>query len=303
MIMSTYQNHLKGEFSVIYEGDALNNNTMDVKDLAPALLSLGQAFDRANSLLNGDKSEVNLQIKALSPGSFDISLVLTQMLHGASGVMSWDLLTNANALIVLIIGTPVSVLGLVHLIKELKGKKPKQTESPDGIIFEADNIKLTISKDVARLYNDKPMRDQIEGVVRPLLKSGISKVTFKHNEKLIGGINGPEAGYFSSLDDKDNVTEIIIPKQRLQIDSLRFKQGKWQLSDGAHTNYYTMDDKDFLQAIENGKTFGKYHILICEVLMTQHQQMDGKLKLDYAVKKVLKHITPAEQFQLREQQE
>jgi len=283
------------EFSVIYDGESLRNNTMDVKDLAPALLSLGQAFDRANSLLNGDKAEVNLHIRALSPGSFDIALLLSQTLQGASSAISWDWLTNANNLTALLIGAPVGTLSLVMLIKQLKGKKPKQTETKDCIIFEVENIKLTVPKEVARLYNDKPIREQIEGVVRPLLKSGINKVTFKQNKKELTEVNSAEVKYFSLSDDKENVKEYLIPRQRLQIASLTFKGGKWCLSDGANTHWYSMDDKDFDMAIRNGKAFGMWHILICEVVMTQQLLPDGKLKLEYAVKKVLDHIIPGEQ--------
>ena len=289
------------EFSVTYAGDALDNNLMGVKDLAPALLSLGQAFERANTLLNGDKATVNLNIKALSPGSFGISLVLSQMLQNASvAPISWDWLTNANSLTGIILGTPLGAYGVVKLIKELKGKKPKQTENDNCVTFEVEKIKIIVPKGTARLYNDKPMRDQIEGVVRPLLKQGINKITFKQNDKELEHVDNTEVEYFSLTDDKDNAQEIIIPRQRLQIDSLRFKKGKWKLNDGAHVNWYSMDDQEFLQAIEKGKTFGKYHILICEVLMTQQVQPDGKLKLDYAVKKVLNHITPAEQLPFKE---
>ena len=104
--------------------------------------------------------------------------------------------------------------------------------------------------------------------------------------------------YFTFGDDKEGVNENIIPRQRLQIEGLKFKKGKWELSDGAHINWYTMDDQEFLQAIEKGKTFGKYDILICEVLMTQHIQSDGKLKSEYTVKRVLKHSRPGEQLPL-----
>ena len=157
---------------------------MDVKDLAPALLSLGQAFDRANSLLNGNKATINLHIKALSPGgSFDIALILCQALQGASDVISWDWLTSAVSLREVLIGTPTGVLGLVMLIKQLKGQKPKQTETKNGIVFEADNIKITVSKEVAKLFNDKITRDLLEGVVRPLQRPGIENISFKEKIK------------------------------------------------------------------------------------------------------------------------
>ncbi|MDD4875873.1 MAG: hypothetical protein PHQ86_01895 [Dehalococcoidales bacterium] len=284
------------EFSVIYDGDALKQHTMDVKDLAPALLSLGQAFDRANSLLNGEKADINLNIKALSPGSFDIALILSQTLQGASNAISWDWLTSAINLREVLIGTPSGIIGLVMLIRKLKGKKPKQIETPEGITFEAENIKISVHKDVAKLFNDRITRDLIEGVVRPLQKPGIKTLSFKEKEKVLETVDSSEVEYFTFNGDEGSPKEYIIPRQRLQIDSLKFKKGKWQLNDGAHSNWYLMDDKVFLDSIKKGKLFGMYDILICDVSMNQQILSDGKLKLDYAVKKVINHFRPGEQL-------
>ena len=288
------------EFSMTYEGDALVQNTMDVKDLAPALLSLGQAFERANSLLNGDKADINLSIRAISPGSFNILLILNQLLQNASNALGPDWLTNALLLRQLIIGTPFEVLGLITLIKQLKGKKTKQTESSNGIVFEADNIKLTVPFEVAKLYNDKTTREHMEVIVRPLTRHGIDKIVFRDkNKKELEAIHSVEVEYFTPFDDEGKDTsEIIIPRQRLQIESPRFKDGKWLLNDGAGTHWYSMDDQIFVNAIERGEMFGKYHILLCEVVLTQRMQVNGKLKMDYSIQKVIKHIIPEQQLRL-----
>jgi hypothetical protein len=301
----TENSERNAEFSMSYEGEALDQNIMDVKDLAPALLSLGQAFERANSLLNGDKAEISLNIHAIRPGSFDIALILNQLLNHASGVLSPDWLTNAIALRDLLIGTPIAALSLVLLIKQLKGKKPKQTETKDGIVFEAEHLKLTVPMEIARLYNDKPIRDHIEVLARPLIKTGIDKVVFRDkNKKELGVIHSSEVKYFDSFDNEGkDTTEFIIPRQRLQITSLTFKDGKWSLNDGANTHWYSMDDHKFIDEIENGKSFGKYHILVCEVVLTQTIQANGKLKMDYSVKKVIKHIITGEQLPLKDKDE
>ena len=65
-------------FTVAYDGDSVKNHLMDVRDLAPALLSIGQLFDEANRVLNGDHASIKLQVKALQEGSFEISFEMLQ---------------------------------------------------------------------------------------------------------------------------------------------------------------------------------------------------------------------------------
>ncbi len=179
------------EFSVFYDGDAIIQNTMEVRDLAPALLALGQSFERANSILNGDRASVSLRIVANKPGSFEIVLFLQQLLEGASDVLSGELITSAFILKeILIGGNDPGLVGLLRLLKSLHGKKPKQMEdiAKGGIVFEAENVKLFVPTEVARLYNDRSTRDNIEAVVRPLLKHGIETVVFKENNKEIESV-------------------------------------------------------------------------------------------------------------------
>ena len=147
------------EFSVSYEGDALAQNTMDVRDLAPALLALGQSFERANSLFNGDRASISLRIRATKPGSFEIGLFLQQVLEGATDVLSGDLMVSAFVLKELLIGGgDKGVIGLLQFLKHLGGKKPQQIEeTPDGITFEAENVKEV--KKLGQELTDEDVRD------------------------------------------------------------------------------------------------------------------------------------------------
>lgn len=45
-------------FSIAYDGPLLHDGGMDVRDLAPALLSAGQLFDAANAVLNGEGKNI-----------------------------------------------------------------------------------------------------------------------------------------------------------------------------------------------------------------------------------------------------
>lgn len=65
-------------FQIAYDGEILRDNSMEVRYLAPALLSLGQLFEESNRALNQDKATVHLKVIAKSPGSFAIDFSLYQ---------------------------------------------------------------------------------------------------------------------------------------------------------------------------------------------------------------------------------
>jgi hypothetical protein len=51
------------EFSLKYDGSAVDAGTMDVRDLAPALLGVGQLIEAASRVVNGENSAVKVKIK------------------------------------------------------------------------------------------------------------------------------------------------------------------------------------------------------------------------------------------------
>ena len=286
------------EFAVSFEGPAFVEHTMEVRDLAPALLALGQAFDRANGLLNGDRASVSLSVRATRPGSFELVLFLEQVLEGAGDILTGDLFTSAANLTEIVTGGPILGAGLFTLVKRLRGRKPNiSSQQPDSVVFEAENVRIVVPTEVARLYSDKPIRDQLEAFVRPLRKEGVERVVFRRGQTELESVRREEAEYFKAEAENTNTTEYIIPSQRLQITSLVFsKKGKWRLSDGANVHWYAMEDMDFATAIQQGKRFGKDDILVCEVLMTQRLDETSKLRLEYSVMRVLQHIAPGEQM-------
>ncbi len=80
---------------------------MDVRDLAPAMLALGQLFDAANSPLNGDSARVGVHVKATELGLFQITFEVLQT-NGALlvSLLSGPTVTAAANLVGLVIGSP-----------------------------------------------------------------------------------------------------------------------------------------------------------------------------------------------------
>ena len=288
-------NYGQSEFAVAFEGNAFASKTMDVRDLAPALIALGQAFERANELINGNATSVSLNFRATRPGSVEVALSLDQLLQGASDVLSGNFFSSAAILLELVFGG--SGLGLIGLIKKLRGRKPKKViENGNDVVMEAENVRITVPKEVALLYADKFLRGSLGTSVEPLLREGVDRVSFRQDDKELEYVESNEAGYFDTRYVESDIDEYIIPRQRLQILRLGFpKDSKWQLSHGGAAQWYAMEDKDFKGEVERGKRFGSSDILICEVRVTQYIDAKGSPRVENAVQRVLRHIAPEEQ--------
>ncbi|HXD25932.1 MAG TPA: hypothetical protein VN609_08360, partial [Propionibacteriaceae bacterium] len=121
------------DFTAAYDGEALKDHRIDVRDLAPALLAFGQLFEEANELLNRDRAQVRVKVRATGEGSFAIDLEVVQTIgRQVEGFLTGNHVTAALNLKELLIGGSI---GLFALIKRMRGRKPtKLSDSSDGVL-------------------------------------------------------------------------------------------------------------------------------------------------------------------------
>ena len=78
------------KFHVVYDGSALDEHLMDVRDLAPAMMAISDLLIHANQEINGDKLKIELKVKAnFKAGSFGIEF--HEILHISRLCYTWCL--------------------------------------------------------------------------------------------------------------------------------------------------------------------------------------------------------------------
>ena len=291
-------------FTLAYDGPALRDGAMDVRDLAPALMALGQLLDAANTNLNGSSSQIKLQVKATERGSFQIGLELiqswsTQVLQffsspevsGATNLLSWVLGVGGAA------GGSV-----LWLIKFAKGRTATAVEriEPNVVRLTFGTETVDVPIELLRLFQDVSVRNAAQKLIEePLKTEGINLFQVKDGEKVIESVSDIEAAYFAkpTLPDETLVDEIR--RSAFSIVSLTFKEdNKWRLHDGNTQISATISDENFLHQVNvNQVSFSKGDILICDVRVTQKRTSEG-LRTDYIVEQVVEHRPAARQLPL-----
>jgi hypothetical protein len=61
-------------FVVSFDGPSVQDSRIDVRDLAPALLSLGNIIDSANIALNGSERKIRVEVKSTKAACFEVNL-------------------------------------------------------------------------------------------------------------------------------------------------------------------------------------------------------------------------------------
>lgn len=285
----------RANFTIAYDGAAIADGTMAVRDLAPALLAVGQLFDAANRALNGsDAPPITVNVKATSHGSFQIALeVIQSFLESARGFLSGDTVTAALNLKELVLAGAGATYGLLWLIKRLKGRMPDRIErlSENTVRITIDGESFDIPLELIRLYQDVAVRKAYEELVLiPLQKDGIDEFKVIEAQQVIASVEKGDSTYFIAPEAPSTVVVEDIRRSAFSIVSLAFKEdNKWRLHDGSNQISAAIEDEDFLRRVDtNLIRFAKGDVLVCEVKVRQVQSQHG-LKTEYTVMRVLEH--------------
>jgi len=300
-IMSKIFKNEEIAFQMFYCGEALEDGSISVNDLAPSLLAFSKLIEEINYYMTHGEADVTLKIKTgFQKGSFGIKLVIDfsqNFLDYFVNIFSNNT-SVAIANFVAMIGIPGCV-GIFHIIQKSKGKKPKTIlEMGDKVRLEFEDGFIEIDKNTNNLYNNIIARKAISQIVQPLLIEGIEELSFQYENKKTISIQKNDVNSFMDLHEiatnnniKDNQIESIT-ECLLKPETIHFKTGKlWRFYDGDQSNLYSISDEIFWGKVNNnGIKIGANDSLLVKIKTCQWCDENGKLNITREIIDVINHI-------------
>ena len=295
-------------FTLSYDGPGLAEHSISVRQLGPALVALVVLFDRANYLVYGGGTTVDIKASAVRPGSFDVPIIV-ELVRLATPMLASPVVVSALNLRQIMVSS-------ITLLKLLKGRIPgTEIASSQNIPNEFESfdmamdgleISATASPETMQsvlplaleLARDRSYRNSLRKVAEPLRRDGITRVTFKEGERELEFLEEDDLSFLEntlgSVDEDDNV----IPRQMLKLVSPHFgnNKGRWKLEFGGKIHWFAIKDESFMAEVRDGsRSFADGDILVCEVRSIQRIVDDGKLKTELEILTVLEQLSRHEQ--------
>lgn len=299
----------EANLTLIFSGSAVEKGVIDVQNLAPALLAVGELVQATNYEINGDKTQIAVKVRATAQGSFEVDLCLLQSLQQNAKALFDFALQNkdgisaandlADLLFKTVAGTSACGGGLFALIKFLKGRKPEKIEQKGGEVHIHIGETLFVTNPQAiRLAESIPVREQAKRTIATLSNEGIDKIRIRRPDTPELEIAKSEVGYFEYEDTEEELADET-RTMTLQIISLSFKEdNKWRVTDGGDPFSASIEDVSFLNKIANNEiAFAKGDYLECVVRERQYRDAKG-LKKERTIIEVTNHKPASRQLRL-----
>lgn len=296
---------------------------VDVFKLAPTLLALGELIQESNQVVNPSGRQIGVNVKPFRPGSFIVDLTIFpqtnfQQVLDLLSSHSLEEVKNLLEWIGLITGSSGGVLGVVQLIKWLKGK-PKTVEEVKPGEFRytgLDDKSITVNAPVHQLFSNARITNHIYNVYAAPMegKSAVTEVkTYiegsSSTEVVVNREDVPSIKEFGeALPDQLAPNEIT--KEHIQQGVyLNPKRGSFE-NDPRDWSFYrgrseiitaTIKDRIFLQDYADGK-FRLHSSDLLTVDLLERQTVVGTIvkKPVYEILRVTNYIKGPEQQRLPE---
>lgn len=283
---------------------------IDVFELAPTLLALGQLIQESNRTLYPEGQQIAVNVKPFQGGSFIVDIVLFPGVDphtlwsiaesAAQNVSTQQILTVLGTLgIISTAADKVAKAGssVLKVIRELRGKptEVKPELEPGEYRYTSDNNSISVTGPVHKLLQNptitnniyltfgKPLeRENVEDVESYLANDETTKVVVtKEDAPALKEFAAP--GAFQSEQEKDDtriVSGVYLNPRRGAYSG----DGKqWSFHRGKNTITANVKDERFLKKVQSGEIRPHYTDLMTVTLAEKQKVTGTKVSVSYEI--------------------
>lgn len=287
----TVEKWVQAEFSLKYNGPAVDAGRMDVYAAAANMIAFSEFMVAAVKVAYGEQAHARAEVAGHGRGSF-----LT------------DLVINVGGPAATLIGSglfkDIAIKDLYGLVKEvfvlwkhLKGSPPKDVAQVQQNVNVTNNNGQILNVSINALhlvYSDKSTEATGKFIRDALSADGMDSVTIGTGRRQIARVTQAEAKFFVPVTSERPLSSNAV-RMSLIIEAAVFKDGnKWRFHDGSTQFFADIADDAFLGRVANGEQFGRGDILDADLVITQTETA-GRISSDRSVIKVHEHRSGSKQ--------
>lgn len=257
----------KQVFKISYDTDETIDHTIDAEQLGQAIISTAKALKNADKIINGEESDLGIDVQAHSEGSFVVEFVTYINSAGINPLTVLGFVTGG--------GVTATVLSA---IKQLNSRKIKLVEKVTGgntTLHLNDDTAIELPANVAELVVNKAFRKEIEMVVKAPLEGA-------HNAKFI--IKDEQGNEIFKVEAAETESYKTLPinivdevQDTTETKSVRFTKVNFERATGWQVKFsdnetaaVTMKDDAFLERMNNNREkFSKGDLFVVKLKITK----------------------------------
>ena len=284
----------KETFGLCFRGPALDQGSIDVRDLAPSLLAICDLIQEAGHVVYGEKAAITIKVQGdFKTSSFEVLLEIAHFFTDTiSNLLSFEEQYNIKQLLLDLGIFSAMGLGYFKIKKWLKGKKvdkEEDTSSGEKKIYFG-NESRTINQNVYKLIINSTINQSADKLMVPLRNSGIDSIGFSAAGETTELINSNEADYFRYSGYDDATTRESRRTDFFSLAAPTSDQSKWQLMDDGSKIMAKLCDHDFERKWKcRNVLFGYGDILELE-LLTVSKITGKRIIKEHFIINIINHI-------------
>ncbi|UCH62476.1 MAG: hypothetical protein JSU77_11850 [Fidelibacterota bacterium] len=304
----------KEAVQMIFRGEAVDKHSMDVEQLAPALMAVGEICREANYIINADRAKVHVLVKSDSGGKcFDISLEVVQTVYEqVKGLLKEQEVASAKELlewlgIIAKVGAAPVTWGLFQYLKKRKARNIVSVVEEDGtgtvkVQIDGESSPIIINQRVYQLSESRKILKSSKGIVAPTQAPGFESVEFRSDEQIHEIIDKQEARDImrTEIDEYDEGLEPQIVNAVLKIYSPVFDvhSTTWRFYYGEEIIKADVSETSIAQDVIRRGSINVADIYKVKLQITQRITPAGMYRNDYKIIDILDFTPGPEQQRL-----